>query len=197
MQALLNYLEETGASPDAFAVAIGVKPEKVRAALAGEECFSLPEARRIVEATDGAVPLAAALNADAKTLEDFRAGLEKARGGALASAIAASEDGADDVEKEGFVAAARAGLGALLDPPKDDLDRLASLGAEAILHTYLALQPLTTRRGTDRLLQALRPVLAEIHADYAGRPPAPDRLDAACRLAQARYLQTTENASTR
>ena len=68
-------------------------------------------------------------------------------------------------------------------PPVEATD----IAAEAVISTYAALSKITTRRGPDRLRQAVRPVIEEILRDYGERPPSCAALDKGAAMAAHLY----------
>ena len=66
--------------------------------------------------------------------------------------------------------------------------QIFALAAEAVVNTYVALSTVTTRQGADRLLQALRPVLAEIAKDFVDESLSRAALDEGARLATDFYF---------
>ena len=176
MEMLAAYLRETRTSAAAFAKIIGIDAAQFGRIMAGDEPVDATVARRIVDASGGALLLGDLTNAQ-NAVVDFRQRF-------------ASE--ADDIEVATLAEILATILPVLLGGGrrKGD-DRLPALVAEAVAHTYLALSTVTTRRGADRLVQALRPVFAEILSE-SGAAPAPDRLDHIVRQAADLYVQALD-----
>lgn len=178
MEALQTYLRETRTTPKAFAKLIGVEPERLERILAGAEPVGCALARRMVDATGGAL-----------ILEDLAAEGAAASGIVLdmRSRLAADKSEIDVGRLEKVLAECL--------PPlvggnrrKGD-DRLPGLAADAAANTYLALSTVTTRRGADRLAQALRPVFAEILEDLSAPKSARLKVDQTARQAAELYFQ--------
>jgi hypothetical protein len=177
MEALRAYLRDTKTEPDALARAVGVAAERIERILAGQA----PDgalARRIVDAAGGAL-----------TLEDL-----SARGAGVVDARAAFVPDADEIDLDRLaLALAECRPGLLGESRRKGDAALARLAAEAAANTYVALSTVTSRRGADRLAQALRPVFAEILADL-GAAPDPRALDHWSRRTAARYFETPPTA---
>ncbi len=177
METLLTYLRETRTTPMAFAKLIGLDADRFERMLAGEERIDLSIAQRMVDATGGALyltELAEDRRAD-PVIVDMRR--QFAAGG-----------GEIDVERLAEILAICLPLLVGGGRRKGD-DRLPGLAAEAAANTYAALATVTTRRGADRLIQALRPVFSEILEESAAVRPAHDRLDDVTRQAADLYFQ--------
>jgi len=69
-------------------------------------------------------------------------------------------------------------------PPEEAID----VATEAVVNTYVALSTVTTRQGSNRLRQALRPVLGEILREYSDQVPD-SLLDQGAALATQLYFQ--------
>lgn len=181
MEALETYLRETGTSADDFAKLIGVDADAFDMMLEGTAPIEACIARRMVDATGGALQLddLAGEEADsAASVIDFRA--------QFASSDAAVDAGRlEDVLK--------ASLPSLLGGARRAGDEyLPRLAAEAAAATYIALSTITSRSGADRLAQALQPVFSEILEEMAA-PSSRHRLIAAQALAAAElYFQETQ-----
>ncbi|NWG90954.1 MAG: hypothetical protein HXY21_00390 [Parvularculaceae bacterium] len=177
METLVTYLRETRTTPKTFAKLIGVDADRLERMLEGKEPVDAGIAQRMVDATGGALILAelTADQARADVVIDLRNRF-------------ASDDEEIDVGR----------LEAILKPSLVSLlgggrrrgdDHLPGLAAEAAAHTYVALSTVTTRRGADRLAQALRPVFAEILADFEAPASLTARLEKEARRAAETYFQ--------
>ncbi len=178
MEPLLTYLRETRTTPKAFAKLIGLDVERLDRMLAGEELVDAGVAQRMVDATGGALlleDLTHGAGDNQSVVLDFRSRF-------AAEAVEIDVDQLTDILKESLVSL----LGG--ERRKGD-DRLPALAAEAAVHTYLALSTVTTRRGADRLSQALRPVFSEILAESGAPAPTRQRLDREVRRAAERYFE--------
>lgn len=176
METLLTYLRETRTTPKAFAKLIGVDAERFDEMLAGATRIEPQVAQRMVDATGGALLMQELVDqsAAAANVLDMR--------GRFA--------GNADIDAQRLETILAEILPALLGGfrRKGD-DQLPALAAEAAVHTYAALSTVTSRRGADRLIQALRPVFAEILEDFGAPQPARARLDGAARRAVGLYFQ--------
>lgn len=172
---LRAFIEETGDTPAAFARRIGADVEMFRRILSGEATPDPSLARRIVEATSGALSFAALLGAREHEVGDISAHRRT--------------DGEIDAGR------LREAIAAVL-PHLGELGRLEvspavlELAADAAANTYAALARVTTRRGPARLAQALRPILEEILREYS--VPSPDwaRLHDAAMAASDHYYRS-------
>lgn len=167
---LRDFIAETNDTLTAFSRRIGVSRRTLSRILAG--AAPRPDvARRIVEATGGAVAFDA-LYASAAPVADL---------------TALRRDDAPDLDADlltqvlGHVLGVIAGRG--IDP------ETAAAAAEAAVGTHAALAAVTTRRGRDRLAQALRPVLAETQKDCPELGLSRDRLDEAVRRTVLLYSE--------
>jgi hypothetical protein len=177
MEALLTYLRETRTTPKAFAKLIGLDADPFARLLSGEERIEPAIAQRIVDATGGAIFLDD-LTADgepAPVIVDMR------------SRFAAASPDIDAARLAGILAEL---LPEMLGGSRRRGDsKLPGLAAEAAANTYSALSTVTTRSGADRLVQALRPVFAEILEEMSAPLPARRRLDLVTRRAAVLYFQ--------
>lgn len=177
MEALLTYLRETRTTPKAFAKLIGLDAEPFARLLSGEEGIEPSIAQRIVDATGGAI-----------FLEDLTGGDEPIR--VIVDMRGRFASGAPDIDVERLAGILAALLPAMLGGSRRKGDnRLPGLAAEAAANTYSALSTVTTRSGADRLVQALRPVFAEILEEMSAPTLAHHKLDFVARRAAELYFQ--------
>ncbi len=166
---LEDYLAASGDAPSAFARRIGASAPALARILHGEKTSDLMLARRIVDATDGTV-----------SLSDLC-------GGEIADLVALAP-GEKLIETALLAPVLKAALERLSGQPIPDA--LARSGAEAAADTHAALARVTTRRGPDRLAQALRPVLEEILRESGASPPSEGaRIEEAAQAAGALYFR--------
>jgi len=167
---LEDYLAASGDSPTGFARRVGAAPAAIARIIHGGAAGDLALARRIVDATDGAV-----------ALQDLC-------GGAVADFVARLP-AEKDIEPALLAPVLKAALARLIGEGADD--GLAMLAAEAAADTYAALARITSRRGPDRLAQVLRPVLEEILRKTPALPFDEIRTEEAARAASAIYFRAT------
>lgn len=169
---LQAYISASGDTLAAFAERAGVSQRSLARILSGGEAPEPDVARRVVEATGGAVSLAVLYGASDAEIADLSL---RQRGDGL------------DIELLApvlrYVLKSVAGPGAVIS------SEVIGAAAEAVANTHDALARVTTRRGADRLVQALRPVLGEIQRDYPELGLLPERLDDAAALAGDLYCQ--------
>jgi DNA-binding transcriptional regulator YdaS (Cro superfamily) len=177
METLITYLRETRTTPKAFAKLIGVDADRLERMLTGAELVEAGIAQRMVDATGGALILAD-LTAD-EAREDVIVDLR--------SRFASDDEEIDVARLEAILKASLVSL--LGGGRRRGDDHLPGLAAEAAAHTYVALSTVTTRRGADRLAQALRPVFAEILADFEAPVSLTARLEKEARRAAETYFQ--------
>lgn len=163
---LEDYLAAAGDRVEDFAARVGVEAARLRRVIAGEEAPDPALARRIVEAAGGAVLF------------------ESLYGGEVAAFPARDDEAIDPVRLAPLVEAALRETGMA----EADAVLAAPVAAEAIADACAALARVTTRRGPDRLLQALRPVFAEILTETPDLCVPSDALDRAAALAAQRYF---------
>ncbi|MBB5519705.1 hypothetical protein [Amphiplicatus metriothermophilus] len=166
---LEDYLAAAGESPSAFAARLGVEAGAIVRILGGGAPSSPVLARRIVEACAGAV-----------TFDDLYAA-----GAGVSDLAARRRDGEPSPDIELLAAV----IGLVL--PEAPIEAVET-AAEAAANAYEALGRLTNRRGPDRLVQVLRPVLEEIPKDFPDHPIPPARLAEAPRRAAQLYFQARE-----
>lgn len=174
MHPLKQYLREVEERFQDFAARVGVSRQTLYRIVSGVQAPRPILARRIVEATGGAVTLAM-LYAEAP-------------GGAEVVSLGSPvEEPLLDQER------LRLALAVVVNHLRAEENAPAAaetlaIAAEAAVNTYAALSRLTTRHGPARLAQALRPVLEEILKESGGAP-APSALDRGAELAAALYFQ--------
>lgn len=179
---LKDYLDNVEDTIPAFARRIGVAPALLQRIIAGEEWPQPALARRIVDAVGGAVPFEALYELHGVVVADF----------------AARRDQDDDLDEDLLAAVMYAAIQSMFGPDEAAAisRRPIEIAAEAASNTYAALARVTTRQAlTDRVAQALRPVLEEILKDCAASDCAPDRFDeAACHIAALYARALSERA---
>ncbi len=175
MHPLRRYLRNVDEGFQDFAARVGVSRQTLYRIVSGVQAPKPMLARRIVEATGGAV-----------TLDMLYSG--KAQGGAeVVTLNARAEEPLLDPERLRLAFAVVINhLRAEDSAPVSAV--MLSVAAEAAVNTYAALSRLTTRQGPARLAQALRPVLEEILKESGGAP-APSALDRGAELAAELYFQ--------
>lgn len=182
MEALAAYLRETRTTPAVFARLIGLDAVRLERILVGREAIETPIAQRIVDVTGGAIVMGDLLGLDggAPPLIDMRSRF-------------ASEVAEIDIERLAEIVAQL--LPPLLGGARRKGDEcLPRLAAEAAANTYAALSSVTTRRGPDRLSQALRPVFAEILSELSAPASARRLLPETIERAAALYFQEPRRA---
>lgn len=179
---LKEFLDAVDDSVSAFARRIGLEAGALQDIIDGT-CWPEPAiARRIAEATDGAVSFAALF------------------GGEGAPADLAARRAADDALD---VAALSATLRGAMEQTAGAEKRRAfareiDMAVEAVANTYAAMAKVTTRRNLqDRVAQALRPVLAEILQDYAANSVLPADIDQAAERLAALYCTRVSRPPSR
>ncbi len=176
MHPLKKYLSDLQESVADFSARVGASRQTLYRIINGRQSPKPALARRIVEATGGAVSLN-----DLLVSGDGQATILPMPGGGrdaeldnhrlkLALAIVFNHLTAQDAP----------------DPP----DRSIVIAAEAVSNTFAALSPVTTRQGQARLTQALRPVLEEILRECADPVPPPRAIDRGAQLATELYYQS-------
>lgn len=173
----MTFLRETRTTPKAFAKLIGLDADRFGRMLSGSEAIDPPLARRMVDATGGALILTdlIAQPPGAAAVVDLR------------DRFAAEAPEIDTERLTGILATLLPKLiGGARRAGDEHLPRLA---ADAAAHTYAALSTVTTRRGPDRLIQALQPVFAEILEDLSAPAASRRRLQQASEDAAALYFQ--------
>lgn len=163
---LEDWLAAAGDSAGDFAARLGASPSALETMMSGA-AGDLALARRIVDATEGAV-----------SLDDLM-------GAGLADFMAAKTDEAIDTAR--LAAALEEALETLAGAPVPTA--LARIGAEAAAGAHAALARVTSRRGVDRLVQALRPVLEEMLQGSPAPAVPPARLERAAQDAAGLYYR--------
>lgn len=175
MHPLKQYLRDVDERFQDFAERVGVSRQTLYRIVSGVQAPRPMLARRIVEATGGAVTLGMLYG-------------QEAQGDAEVVNLNAKPDDAPlDTERLKLALAVVINHLRAEDSAPSGPDVLA-IAAEAGANTYAALSRLTTRRGPARLGQALRPVLEEILKESGG-VPAPSALDRGAELAAELYFQ--------
>ncbi|MGE0409170.1 MAG: helix-turn-helix domain-containing protein [Amphiplicatus sp.] len=165
---LKDYIVSSGDSIAGFARRIGVSRQSVFRIIAGRQTPKPALARRIVEATGGAV-----------SFETFY--------GARVADLSARR-GEEGLNPDLLALVLRYVLGRVVATPAPLAPAMIDAAAEAVVNTHAALSKITTRRGPDRLAQALRPVLEEIRKEYPELRLRPERLDEAANAAGDLYF---------
>jgi len=176
MHPLKQYLTDLQESVTDFSVRVGASRQTLYRIINGRQSPKPALARRIVEATGGAVSLNdlfACSDGDANIL----------------SWPAERDDSALDNHRLKLALAIVFNHLTAADAP-DPPSRSIAIAAEAASNTYAALSPVTTRQGPARLTQALRPVLEEILRECADPVPPPGAIDRGAQLATDLYYQT-------
>ena len=176
MHPLGRYLKELEEPVQDFARRVGASRQTLYRIIRGAQAPKPTLARRIVEATGGAV--------------DFEA-LYAGSGERPAEKVVTLDAGEreelldqDRVRHALAIVISHLSPAGQPEPPDEAID----IAAEAVVNTYAALSNITTRRGPDRLCQALRPVLEEILREYSG-PPPPSALARGAALASQYYYR--------
>ena len=178
MHPLKVYLSELQESVVDFSARVGVSRQTLYRIINGQQSPKPALARRIVEATGGAVSLGDLFEPDA------------AQATIVALPGAQSETVLDNHRLKFALSIVFNHLTAqdAPDPP----DRSIAIAAEAAANTYAALSTVTTRQGPARLTQALRPVLEEILRECADPVPPTVAIDRGAQLATELYYQSWE-----
>ncbi len=174
MHPLKQYLSEVEESIQSFGERVGASRQTLYRIMNNVHTPKPALARRIVEATGGAVTLDA--------LYDGPPG--------AAEIINLNPRFDEPLLDHSRLRAAMSAVIAHLRPPHSPAmsTDLLDVAAEAAAHTYAALSKVTTRQGPARLEQALRPVLEETLKECWGRPPRA-ALDRGATLAARLYLR--------
>lgn len=175
MHPLKLYLNEVDERMQDFAERVGVSRQTLYRIVGGVQAPKPMLARRIVEATGGAVTLAMLYGGEAPNSAEI-----------LGMTPRAEEPMLDCERLQLAIAAVINHLRAEDSAPMSAA--ILAVAAEAGVNTYAALARLSTRRGPARLAQALRPVLEEILKESGG-VPAPSALDRGAELAAELYFQ--------
>jgi DNA-binding XRE family transcriptional regulator len=175
MHPLKQYLQDIDETIQDFAQRVGASRQTLYRIIGGNQTPKPALARRIVEATGAAVAFEALYHGDPAQGEvvglraEYDAPLLEQDRLKVSLAIVINHLSPQDRQS----------------PP----DEAVEIAAEAVVNTYAALSPVTTRQGPDRLRQALRPVLEEILREFSGSPPPPSALDRGAELAAQLYFQ--------
>lgn len=176
MHPLKQYLSEVEEPVQDFAERVGASRQTLYRIISGVQAPKPALARRIVEATGGAVTLNMLYGGDAPDSADI---------------ISLHPRADEPLLDHGRLKLALAVVVNHLRPnstdasPPDTMD----VAAEAAANTFAALSKVTTRQGPARLEQALRPVIEEILKECGGSP-GPSALDRGAQMAAQLYLQS-------
>lgn len=176
MHPLKQYLSDLQESVADFAVRVGASRQTLYRIINGRQSPKPALARRIVEATGGAVSLNDLFEPD------------PARATILAMPTAQAGGELDNHRLKLALSIVFNHL-TTKDAP-DPPDGAIAMAAEATVNTYAALAPVTTRQGQARLTQALRPVLEEILRECADPVPPSGAIDRGAQLATELYFQS-------
>ncbi len=176
MHPLKRYLREVDESVRDFSDRVGASRQTLYRIIGRRQTPKPALARRIVEATGGAVPL-----------HDLYQG-SRQTGGEVIGYCGGGE--AMELNRDRLKQSIAAVVSHMVSEDTPPPDELADIAAEAVIHTYTALSKVTTRQGRDRLCQALRPVLEEILREISDADPAPSTLHRGARLATQLYYQS-------
>ncbi len=175
MHPLKRYLADVDERVQDFAERVGASRQTLYRLITGIQAPKPMLARRIVEATGGAVTLAMLYGGDAPGSAEI-----------LGFHPRAEEPLLDGDRLRLAIAVVINHLRAEHSAPVSA--EMLAIAADAAVNTYAALARLTTRQGPARLAQALRPVLEEILKESGG-VPAPAALDRGAELAAELYFQ--------
>jgi len=175
MHPLKQYLLEIDETIQDFAQRVGTSRQTLYRIIGGRQTPKPALARRIVEATGGTV-----------AFEALYAGRD------VQTKIVRLEAGGEpsSLDQKRLKVAIAIVINHLSPEDYASLpDEALGIAAEAVMNTYTALSRVTTRRGPDRLKQALRPVIEEILREFVGSPPLASALDRGAELATQLYFQ--------
>lgn len=176
MHPLKQYLHDIDETILDFAHRVGTSRQTLYRIIGGNQTPKPALAHRIVEASGGAVAFEALYQR-----EDLHSEV----------AALADRDKALSLDRNRLKVAIAIVINHLSPQDKESPhDAVMAIAAEAVENTYNALSRITTRRGPDRLRQALRPVLEEILREFAGSPPPAVALDRGAELAAQLYFQS-------
>ncbi len=178
MHPLKQYLSEVEEPVRDFAERVGASRQTLYRIFSGAQAPKPALARRIVEATGGAVTLGMLYGADMPGSAE------------IINLNPRADEPALDHERLKLAIAVVINH---LRPNEASISapEMMDVAAEAVISTYAALSKVTTRQGPARLGQALRPVLEEILKEFGGLP-GPSALDRGADLAAQLYLQSAE-----
>jgi len=175
MHPLKQYLYDVDERMQDFAERVGVSRQTLYRIISGVQAPKPMLARRIEEATGGAVTIGMLYGGDASGSADSVSAIPQGDGAALDQ---------ERVKLAIAVAVNHLRPQPSLLPPAKTLD----VAVEAVVNTYTALRKLTTRQGPSRLAQAVRPVLEEMLKE-TGSAPTSAALDHGAALAAELYHQ--------
>ncbi len=173
MHPLKQYLSDVQESIADFSVRVGVSRQTLYRIINRRQSPKPALARRIVEATGGAVTFDGLFFSDA-------------RAGSAAGSAGGEEAALDQRRLKTALAAAVHSLGprSAPEPPAATVEAAARAAAD----TYAALLPVAARRGPALLRQALRPVLEETLGELGLPPPSAAAMERGVRLASDLYF---------
>lgn len=173
MHPLKRYLRDVSEPIGDFAKRVCASRQTLYRIISGRQDPKPALARRIVEATGGAVTLS--------TLYRFN-GIE----GEVRDLPGSGKNALLNPER------VKLAVEVVLDQLTAEEARTlppeaAEIAAEAVIDTYAALSKVTSRRGPDRLRQAVRPVIEELLRDYGSEPPSSAALERGAAMAAHLY----------
>ncbi|MEM9014257.1 MAG: helix-turn-helix transcriptional regulator [Pseudomonadota bacterium] len=173
MHPLKKYLSEVSEPVASFAARVGASRQTLYRIFSGAHTPRPSLARRIVEATGGAVSFEALYG----RRED------------RADIVFLTRNQTDTIDRNRLsiaiaIVCSHLTPAGMRSPPEDAY----MMASEAAANTFVALASVTTRIGTDRLQQALRPVIEEFLTEYCGLSRSDQAHDQAARLAADLYL---------
>ncbi len=185
MHPLKAYLRDVGESIQEFGARVSASRQTLYRIIGGAQAPKPALARRIVEATGGAVSFEAL----------YQGPSLKGGGGDVVGLNAGEAGGGLNTGRVRVALAIVVDHLAAKDKPAPP-DTAVTIAAEAVVNTYMALSTVTTRQGPERFCQALRPVLEEILREYSASPPPAAALDRGAELATQIYFQSWTQGQT-
>ncbi len=176
MHPLKKYLSDLQEPVADFSARVGVSRQTLYRIINRKQSPKPALARRIVEATGGAVSLSDLWGVSTGKIVPFP--------------VAQGETVLDNHRLKLALSIVFNHLTAQGVPDPPDLS--IAIAAEAAANTYAALSRVTTRQGPARLTQALRPVLEEILRECADPVPPAVAIDRGAQLATELYYQSWE-----
>ena len=174
MHPLRQYLFDAKEPVRAFAARVGASRQTLYRIFNGDQAPRPQLARRIVEATGGAVGFDALYQNVSKEAEIY--------------VLPPSDHQVEELDPKRLKMALAIVCDQLtpsgeIGPP----DAAYAVAAEAVTLTYEALSTVTSRSSRHRLQQALRPILGEMLSEYLETEIAPSALDQTAELARELY----------